>query len=85
MQFWHKFVSSQLKFVNDFIHFKLAIKIVGFFIFSKSQFFLPQRAQFGNCINLFCLVFLTFEFSFAIYFLQLTYASIITYNPVIFF
>ena len=49
----HKFVSSQQKFVNDFIHFKLIIKILEFFIFNKSQFFLPQTAQFDKSINYF--------------------------------
>ena len=49
----HKFVSSQQKFVNDFIHFELIIKILEFFIFNKSQFFLPQTAQFDKSINYF--------------------------------
>ena len=42
---------------------------------------LPQIAQFDKSINLFCLVFLTLELSFAVYFLQLTqYFSIDTYS-----
>ena len=47
---------------------------------------LPQIAQFDKIINLFCLVFLTLELSFAVYFLQLTqYFSIVTYSQAIFF
>ena len=38
----------------------------------KVYFFLPQTAQFDKNINLFCLVFLTLEFSFAVFSLQLT-------------
>ena len=41
--------------------------------------------QFDKSINLCCLFFLTLEFSFAVYFLQLIqYVSIITYNQSIF-
>ena len=36
------------------------------------NFFLLQTTQFDKNINLFCLVFMTFEFSFAVFFLQLT-------------
>ena len=32
------------------------------------DFFLQQIAQFDKSINLFCLVFLTLEFSFSVYF-----------------
>ena len=60
MQFWDKFVCSQSKFVNDFIHFKLIIKIVQFLNFNESQFLLPQTAQFDKN-NPFCLVFLTWS------------------------
>ena len=53
------------------------IKMVEFFIFYKS-FFLLQKAQLDERINLFSLVFLAFEFSLAIYSFQLTqYISII--------
>ena len=39
----------------------------------KVDFFLPQTAQFDKNIILFCLVFLTLEFSLAVYFLQLAH------------
>ena len=49
--------------------FELIIKIVEFFFFFKKiNFFLPQIAQFDKNINLFCLVFLMLEFSFAAFF-----------------
>ena len=52
----------------------------------KVDFFLPQITQFDIRINLFCLVFLTLEFSFAVYFLQLTqYVPIVTYNQAVSF
>ena len=76
MQIWHKFVSCQEKFVNDFIRIKLifpnVIKMGCSLFLIKVDFYLLQIAQFDKCINLFCLVFLTLEFSFAVYFLQLT-------------
>ena len=51
------------------------MKIVEFCILN---FFLPQAAQFDKFINIFCLVFGTLRFSFAVYFLQLTqYVSIV--------
>ena len=34
----------------------------------KVDFFLPQIAQYYKSINLFCLVFLTLEFSLAVFF-----------------
>ena len=42
-----------------------------FYVFNKKQSFLRQTAQFDRNINLFCLVFPTFEFSLAVFFLQL--------------
>ena len=48
------------------------------------NFFLLQITQFDKNINLFCLVFMTFEFSFAVFFLQLTqdvYIVFICYIP----
>ena len=48
------------------------------------NFFLLQTTQFDKNINLFCLVFMTFEFSFAVFFLQLTqdvYIVFICYIP----
>ena len=52
----------------------------------KVDFFFPQIAQCDKSINLSCLVFLTLEFSFAVFFLQLRqYISIVTYNQAIFF
>ena len=48
------------------------------------NFFLLQTPQFDKNINLFCLVFMTFEFSFAVFFLQLTqdvYIVFICYIP----
>ena len=54
--------------------------------FIKADFTLPQAEQFDKSINLFCSVFLTFKFSLAVYFLQLTHSFlIITYNRTIFF
>ena len=54
--------------------------------FIKVDFFLPQTEQFDKSIDLFCLVFLIFEFSFSVYFLQLTQqVSIVTYNQAMFF
>ena len=54
--------------------------------FIKADFILPQAEQFDKSINLFCSVFLTFKFSLAVYFLQLTHSFlIITYNRTIFF
>ena len=51
MQLWHKFVSSQQDFLNDFIHLKLMIW--KFLIFNKKvNFFLPQAVQFDKRINL---------------------------------
>ena len=48
------------------------------------DFFWPQTEQFDKSINLFCLVFLTFELSFPVYFLQLTrYVCFVTYNQAI--
>ena len=75
MQFWHKFISSPKKCVNDVIRLKLIIsniiKVVEFlsswlssWISMKVIFVLPQIAQFDESINLFCLFFLTLEFSF---------------------
>ena len=56
----------------DFAHFKLIIsniiKIVEFFLELKS----PQLAQFIKSINLLCLVFLTREFLFVVFYLQET-------------
>ena len=47
----------------------------------KVDFFLSQTAQFDKSIDLFSLVFLKLEFSFAVYFQQLTqYVPIVTYN-----
>ena len=66
----HKFVSSQKKFINNFIHFKL-IKVLKFFIFYKSLFFLATNSTFPKSINLFGLVFLTLVFLLAINLLQL--------------
>ena len=52
--------------------------------FIKVDFFWPQTEQFDKSINLFCLVFLTFELSFPVYFLQLTrYVCFVTYNQAI--
>ena len=48
------------------------IIISDIFIFYKNYFLLPQKTQFDQSIDLFCLVFLTFEFSFGVYSLQLT-------------
>ena len=46
---------------------------------------MPQIVQFDKSINLFCLVFLTLEFLFAVFFLQqIQDASIVTYNQSIF-
>ena len=56
-------------------------------LFSSMEvdFFLPQTPEF-NKNNMFSLVFVTLEFPFAGYFLQLTqWASIATYNQAIFF
>ena len=81
MQFRHKIVSSQLKFVNDFIHFKLIIsnivKIVAyylmeFFIFNKPWGFFTAIITVSYKHYPICLVFLTLELSFALFFLQLT-------------
>ena len=57
-----------------------------FFTFNKRWFFLPQAEEFDKNINLFCLVFTTLEFLFAVFDLQLTqYVSIVTYNRAILF
>ena len=62
------------------------IKIVEFLFLIKVDFFLLQAAQFDKSINLFCLIFLTLEFLFTVYFLTLTQqVSIVTYNQAIFF
>ena len=54
--------------------------------FIKDDFFLHQTEQFDKSIDLFCLVFLIFEFSFSVYFLQLTQqVSIVTCNQAMFF
>ena len=62
IEFGHTFVSSQQKFVNDFIYFKLYQNscLMEFLIFFlKKRFFLPQTAQFDKSINRLCFVFLT--------------------------
>ena len=47
---------------------------------------MSQTTQFDKSISLFYLVFLTLDFSLAVYFLQLTqYVSIVTYNQALFF
>ena len=52
----------------------------------KVDFFLPQTAQFDKNIILLCLVYLTFEFSLAMFYLQPTQSAfIVTYNQAIFF
>ena len=52
----------------------------------KFGFFLPPTAQFDKSINLFWLVFPTLEFSFTVYFSQLTQSvSIVTDNEAICF
>ena len=76
-KFFQNFVSSHEKFVNDFIHlnwsFQLLLKLLNttyqssWFLINL-DFFLPQIAYFNKSINLFCLVFLTLGFSFAVFF-----------------
>ena len=44
----------------------------GVLYFLKKSHFPPQTVEFSKRVNLFCLAFLTNEFSFAVFFLQLT-------------
>ena len=72
MQCGHKLFSYQQKFVHDFIHFKFHLNncLLNFLVFYEPQF--------DTSINLFCLVFLTLEFLFALCFSQLAqYISIV--------
>ena len=59
MKFWYKFVSSQPKLVNDFIGFKLIIKLWSSLFLVKVDVYLLQIEQFDKSISLFCLAFLT--------------------------
>ena len=77
MQSWHWIclqsakICCQQKFVIDFIHFELIIKIAEFLIFYKSPFLLLQIAQFDKSITLFCFLFGALEFTFAVHFVKL--------------
>ena len=68
MKFVHTFVSSQQKFVNGFIHFKLIISnvikivVIQFLIFNESGFFCRKQQKLIKVLIFFFLVFLTFEF-----------------------
>ena len=71
MKFMHTFVSSQQKFVNGFIHFKLIVSnvikiveccLIEFLIFNESGFFCHKQQKLIKILIFFFLVFLTFEF-----------------------
>ena len=62
--------------------FQILLKFLSFLFLLKVGLFLPQKALLNNkVIDLFCLVFLTLEFLFAVFFSQLTQeVSIVTFN-----